>query len=126
MLAYVEAVSAKALEPNELSLSINSMSYVDLDYDDDFQFVFGDRKVCHVPSVLAKLLSPKITRLRQCDASFDVYTFLDSDMFDIFESLVSNLRSVGSFRVEKSRIFLHLFACFRNLRTANFFVHFSE
>ena len=51
---------------------------------------------------MAEFLSPRVAHLRRCDISFDVYTFKDSEVFDVFESLVSSLRSGTALRVEKS------------------------
>ena len=70
--------------------------------DSDFEFRADDNKVCRVRSVLAEFLSPKIARLRNCDASFNSYTFKNTELFNVFENLVSSLRSGRSFRVERS------------------------
>ena len=103
MESNFDAVTAKAFEPTELTLSCKGLSCVNWDCGDpDFDFVVGDDKVCRVHSVLAEFLCPKVARLRRCDISFDVYTFKDSELFDVFESLVSSLRSGESYRVEKS------------------------
>ena len=95
-------LDAKALEPNDLSLTCAGMGYVNWDWSDSFvEFVF-DNKACRVSSVLAEFLSPKVARLRRCDISFDVYRFKESEMFNVFESLVSSLHSGDALRVEKS------------------------
>ena len=92
-----------AVEPRELILSSKGLGCVNWDCGGaDFEFVVGDRRACRVHSVLAEYLSPKVARLRRCDISFDVYTFKDSEMFDIFESFVSSLLSGEVIRVEKS------------------------
>ena len=70
--------------------------------DYELEFVFGADKVCRVPSLLAEFLSPKIAYLRRCDVTFEVYTFKDCEMFNLFESLLSSLRSGAAFHVEKS------------------------
>ena len=103
MLNHFPALHAKALPPAELTLTCKGMSSVNWDYSDsEFEFVFGEDKVCRIQSVLAEFLSPKVARLRRCDISFDVYTFRDSEMFDAFQSLVSMLRSGETVRVNKS------------------------
>ena len=51
---------------------------------------------------MAELVSPKLASLRRCDISFEIYTFKDSKLFDVFESLVSCLRSGAAIRIEKS------------------------
>ena len=105
MKSNFDAVTAKALESMDLQLSCQGLSCVNWDCgDSDFEFVVVgcDAKVCRVHCVLAEFLSPKVARLRRCDISFDVYTFKDSELFDVFEGLVSSLRSGESFRVEQS------------------------
>ena len=92
--------------PNELPLTCHGMISVNWDCSNsDVSFVFGENKVCQVHSILAEFLSPKVARLRRCDISFDVYTFQDSQMFDVFESLVLSLRSGEALQVEKSNLF---------------------
>ena len=103
MQTCLEAMSAKALTSNGLSLTCNGMGSVNFDCSEsEFEFVFGKDKVCRVHSILAEFLSPKIARMRRCDISYDVYTFKDSEMFGVFESLVSSLRVGEAIRVEKS------------------------
>ena len=76
------ALSEKALEPNELTLTCEGMISVNWKRSDsDIEFGFED-KVCRLHSVLAQLLSPKVARLRRSDISFDVYTFKDSELFN--------------------------------------------
>ena len=70
--------------------------------DSDFEFVFGEDKVCCVHSILAEFLSPKVAYLRRADITFETYAFQDSELFNVFESLVSSLRSGAALRVEKS------------------------
>ena len=57
---------------------------------------------CVALTILAEFLSPKVAYLRSCDIRFEVYAFQDSELFDVFESLVSSLRSTAALRVEKS------------------------
>ena len=103
MRTSFEAVSAKALDSNELTLTCKGMSSVNWDCSDaDFEFLFGEDKVCRVHSVLAEFLSPKVARLRKCDPLCNVYTFKDSELFSVFERLVLSLRSGEALRVEKS------------------------
>ena len=98
-----ELLGVKALEPNRLTLTHNGVGSVNWNaMSSDFEVVFGEDRVCCIDSVLVEFLSPKIARLRRCDISFDVYTFKDSEMFDVFESLVLSLRSGEALRVEKS------------------------
>ena len=103
MRTCFEAMSARVLVPNALNLTHKGMCSVNLDCCDcDFEFVFGEGKVCRVHPFLAEFLSPKIARLRRCDISYSVYRFKDSEMFDVFESLVSRLRSGNALWVDKS------------------------
>ena len=103
MWTFFEGVSEKALEPNELALTSKGMSSVNFDSSNsDFEFVFGEDRVCRVDSVLAEFLSPKVARLRRCDISFHVYRFKYAEVFDVFESLVSSLRHGDAIRVEQS------------------------
>ena len=98
-----EALSAKSIKQKSLTLTHKGICAVNWDYSDsDFEFVFGENKVCRVWSVLAEFLSPKIARLRRCDISFDVYPLKDAEMFNAFESLVASLRTGEVLRVEKS------------------------
>ena len=88
----------------ELALTAKSLCFVNwASVDEAFDFVFGD-KICQVHSVLAEFLSPKVSRLRRCDPLCDVYTFSkdNQDLFDIFEILVSSLRSGVAFEIEGS------------------------
>lgn len=55
-----EEVSAKALEPKELTLTCKGMRSLNLDGDtSDFEFVVGEDRVCRVHSVLVEFLSPE-------------------------------------------------------------------
>ena len=97
------ALSAKALNPNELTLTCKGMSFVNWNNSDsDFEFVFGEDKVCCIHSVLAELLSPKVAMVRKGDPHCTFYAFKDSELFNVLESLVSSLRSGAALRVEKS------------------------
>ena len=88
------ALSAKALETNELTLTCKGMSSVNWNCSGpDFQFVFGEDKVCCVHSVLAEFLSPKVSSVRKCHPLCSLYAFKDSELFNVFGSLVSSLRS---------------------------------
>ena len=110
---------AKPMEPRELTLTCKGMSFVNWDCSDaDFEFVVGDDKVCRVHSVLAEFLSPKVARIRKCDPLCYVYTFKDSELFDVFDSLVLSLRSGESFRVEKSN-FVELLRLSQELENDN-------
>ena len=103
MKSTFETGTANPVEPNELILTHQGMSSVNLGYgDSDFEFVVGDDKVCRVHSILAEFLSPKIARVRKCDPLCSFYTFRDSAMFDVFENFLSSLRSGEAVRVEKS------------------------
>ena len=104
-------LSAVALELDALPLTCKGLGFVNWDCNDyELEFVFGADKVCRVPSLLAEFLSPKIAYLRRCDVTFEVYTFKDCEMFNLFESLLSSLRSGAAFHVEKSNF------SFRNQR----------
>ena len=70
--------------------------------DSDFEFVFGEDKVCRVHSVLAEFLSPKVAGIRKCDPLYSFCKVNDSALFNVFESLVSSLRSGKTLRVEQS------------------------
>ena len=98
-------------EPKEVTLTWKGVSSVNWECSDsEFEFVFGKDRVCRVHVILAEFLSPRVARLRRCDISFDVYRFEDSEVFDVFESLVSSLVSGEAVRVEKSNfpVFLRL------------------
>lgn len=100
-----ESAAAKVLEPRNLTLTCKGLSYVNWDRgDDDFEFVAGDDKVCHVHSALAEFLSPKVARIRKTDPFCYTYTLKNSDLFDIFECVVSRLQSGQALRVEKSNL----------------------
>ena len=92
------------LESKELTRSYNGLGHVNWSFNDDFKFVAGDDKVCCVTCVLAEFLSPKVACLRRSDISFDVYKFNNnsSDVFNVFDGLVSSLRTGTAFRVDKS------------------------
>ena len=99
--------SDEGFRTKKLNLTCRGISSVNWEISDpDFEFIFR-KKVCRVHSVLAEFLSPKIARNRKCDPLCSFYTFKDSKMFSIFESLLSNLRSGHPIRVKKSN-FLHL------------------
>ena len=70
----------------------------------DFEFKFGDGKVCRVQSFLAEALSPKIAKMRKTDAGADTYVFKDvsSGVYEAFESLVSQVRHGMPLKVEES------------------------
>lgn len=103
MESTFDAVSEKALEPNELILTSKGLSCVNWDCGDaDFEFVVGDDKRCRVHSVLAEFLSPKVAGLRKCDPFYCVYMLKNSELFGALESLCSSLRSGQTFKVEQS------------------------
>ena len=98
-----QAVLTDALEASALTLARDGMSCVNWDCSDtEFEFVFGKDKICRVHSFMAEFLSPKVAHLRRCDITFNVYTFQDSEVFNVFECLLSSLSSGEAFRVEKS------------------------
>ena len=104
-----DSVRAKDIKPEDFTLTHKGISSVNWDYSNsDFEFIFGEDKVCRVWSVLAEFLSPKVARLRRCDISFCAYQFTDSEMFNVFDSLVASLRSGEAIRVEKSNFFAGL------------------
>ena len=95
-------MNAKFLEPKDLTLTCKGMSSVNWDCDDSsFEFVFGD-KVCRVHSFLAEFLSPKVASTRKGDPFYSFYTFKDSEVFNLLESLISSVRSGTPVRVEKA------------------------
>ena len=101
------SLSAKVLEPRELTLTCKGMSFVNLDRgDDDFEFVFCDEKVIRVHSVLAEFVSPKISRLRRFDPFYNDYVFKNDipGMFEALELLIQSLQSGHAFLVEPSNI----------------------
>ena len=103
MTNLYEVLSAKVLEPQELTLTCKGMGSVNLDCSDsDFEFVLGDDRVSRLPYDLAEFVYPKVARLRRCDISFDVYRFKESELFNAFESLVSSLLSGDALRVTKA------------------------
>ena len=103
MESTFDAVSEKALEPNELILTSKGLSCVNWGCGDaDFEFVVGDDKRCRVHSVLAEFLSPKVAGLRKCDPFYCVYMLKNSELFGTLESLCSSLRSGQTFKVEQS------------------------
>ena len=102
MEAIIATLESKCSEGKDLKLSCAGLSSVNWDRgDDEFEFVFGDNKFCRVHSVLAEFLSPKVSRLRKSDALCGFYTF-KNECHEVFESLVSSLRTGQPFRVEKS------------------------
>ena len=61
MEAIIATLESKCSEGKDLKLSCAGLSSVNWDRgDDEFEFVFGDNKVCRVHSVLAEFLSPKV------------------------------------------------------------------
>ena len=102
-MASLEAMGVTFLEPKDLTLTCKGMSSVNWDSaGSDFEFACGEDKVCTVHSVLAEFLSPKIARIRKCDPFYSVYTFKDSEMFSVFQSLVLSLRSGETLQMGKS------------------------
>ena len=102
MSSHHAVLTARNLEPTELTLTCKGMSSVNWECSDsEFEFVFEDR-VCRVHSVLAEFLSAKVARVRKSDPLLSFYTFKDSGLFNAFESLVSSLRLGEPIRVEKS------------------------
>ena len=107
MEEVIATIESKAFEGSELKLSCVGLSSVNWDRgDDEFEFVFGDNRVCRVHSVLAEFLSPKVGRLRKSDALCGSYTFKSDchELLEVFESLIASLRSGQSLRVEKANI----------------------
>ena len=93
----------KVLKPTDLTLTCKGLGSVNWGRgEDDFEFVSGDDKVCHVRSTLVEFLSPQVARIRKNDPLCYEYTFKNSGLFDIFESVVSRLQSGQPLRVEKS------------------------
>ena len=102
MSEYYQEFIAK-LQRNKSILTCKGMSSVNWDCSDsEFEFVFGEDRVCRVHSVMAEFLSPKVARLRKCDPLSGFYTIKDSELFDVFESLVLSLRSGDALQVEES------------------------
>ena len=113
MKTLIKTMDGKAFESKELVLTSKGLSFVNWDCpDDDIDLVFGSDNSCRVHSVLAEFLSPKIARIRRNDPLLNVYTFKNdsSELFGALESLISSLRSGGTFRVDKSNfaVFLQL------------------
>ena len=97
------AISRKLFNQNELLLTCKGLSCVNWDHSDpDFEFLAGDDKVLRVHSVLAEFLSPKIARLRKSDPFCCVYTLTSFQMLELFEILVSNIRTGQPLRVKAS------------------------
>ena len=102
MKSTFDTVSTKALEPRELNLTCQGLSCVNWDRSDpDFEFV-TEEKVCRVHSVLAEFLSPKVAHIRRCDPLCCVYTFENSELFHVFETLASCLCTGRSITVDQS------------------------
>ena len=117
----VSEVTRAILGANELTLTCKGMSVVNWDCSDpDFEFIFGEDRVCHIHSVLAEFLSPKVARLRRCDPLCSFYAFKDSEMFNVLEHLVAILRSGDTVRVEQSN-FLALLRLAQELENSELF-----
>ena len=102
MAKLIQAPEAAGNRDCGVSLTCNGLRRVNWNvYDDDFEFVFGEGRVCRVHSVMAEFLSPKIANIRKCDPFCYVYTFKNSELFDVFDSLVLSLRSGQSLHIEK-------------------------
>ena len=102
MKSTFDTVSTKALEPRELNLTCQGLSCVNWNCSDpDFEFV-TEEKVCRVHSVLAEFLSPKVAHIRICDPLCCVYTFENSELFHVFETLASCLCTGRSITVDQS------------------------
>ena len=106
METLVDSLKGKSFDERDIALTWSGFNSVNWDRcDDEFEFVFGDdKKVCRVHSILAEFLSPKVARDRKCDGCCGFYKIKSSssDLFDLFEDLVSSLRSGRAFRVEAS------------------------
>ena len=106
METLVDTLKGKGFGTRDIALTWSGFNSVNWDRcDDEFEFVFGDdKKVCRVHSILAEFLSPKVARDRKCDGCCGFYKIKSSssDLFDLFEDLVSSLRSGRAFRVEAS------------------------
>ena len=103
MAKLIQAPEAAGNRDCGVSLTCNGLRRVNWNvYDDDFEFVFGEDRVCRVHSVMAEFLSPKIARLRMNDPLCYFYRFpCDSlKVFTAFEGLVSNLKSGSPFQVD--------------------------
>lgn len=104
MQEVIKRLSEKDFDESEISLTCHGFDSVNWrNSDDSFEFVFGDDRVCCVHSVLAEFLGPKISRLRKSDACCGFYKFPNefSDVFDVFEFLVSSVQAGRSVRVDK-------------------------
>ena len=99
----LERLTTKALEPHKLTLTCQGLNCVNWDCGiDDFEFRFGDDKLCQLHSVLAEFLSPKVARLRRCDPFYNVYIFKHSELLMSFQHLLSSLRGGQPLQVELS------------------------
>ena len=106
MKQVVQALEGDKKYPVELDIAYTGFRTINWEQiSADFEFTFGDRKVCRVQSFLAEALSPKIARMRKADASTDRYVFKDvsSGVYEAFESLVSQVRHGMPLQVEESR-----------------------
>ena len=69
-----ESAGVKVLKPTDLTLTCKGLGSVNWDRgEDDFEFVSGDDKVCHVRSTLAEFLSPQVARIRNNDSLLRIY-----------------------------------------------------
>lgn len=87
-----EEIVIANFEKKNLTISAHGLCTVNWELPDlEFELLFEDNKVCHVPSGLIEFLAPKIARLRKSDASVTSYTFIDCS-FDVFSDLVTKLQ----------------------------------
>lgn len=76
-----ESAGVKVLKPTDLTLTCRGLGSVNWGRgEDDFEFVSGDDKVCHVRSTLAEFLSPQVARIRKNNPLCYEYTFKNSGL----------------------------------------------
>ena len=104
MQEVIKRLSEKDFDESEISLTCHGFDSVNWgNSNDSFEFIFGEDRVCCVHSVLAEFLGPKVSRLRKSDACCGFYKFPNefSELFDVFEFLVSSLQAGRSVHVDK-------------------------
>ena len=128
MDVLLKSASSAFATPHALDPSSRGFSSVNWDRcDEDFEFVFGDGKVCRVHSVLAEFLSPKVGNMRKSDPCCTFYTFssANSKNYHTFEAFVSNVSKGVLVEVNKTNYYalLQLFKELGNPDVSNFVWH---
>ena len=87
-------LSQQAVVPREVTLTVVGFRNVKWSCtDESFEFIFSDRHICCVHSVLAEFISPKVSQIRAGDMTCFHYQFTEecSALFETFNDLISAL-----------------------------------